>query len=170
MCFSTIFTALFFPDITHEQTAQNLILSILRVAFFLLSAIAPKIKVRSRAIERFQRAMCPALLTRSAVCHYTDNLKANLCYRRIFGVWLLCPLADCPPDGWSSMDEPPYQLSTVSLCHCNDLSPACKCHPTDAPPVVRPLDHLAHACTLIHAVVASIWGVRLGWLGRMHPH
>ena len=26
------------------------------------------------------------------------------------------------------------------------------------------------ASTLIHAVVASIWGVRLGWLGRMHPH
>ena len=30
--------------------------------FFLWSAIAPKIKVCSRAIERFQRAMCPALL------------------------------------------------------------------------------------------------------------
>jgi len=29
--------------------------------FFLLSAIAPKMKVRSRAIERFQRAMRPAL-------------------------------------------------------------------------------------------------------------
>ena len=27
-----------------------------------------------------------------------------------------------------------------------------------------------HFCTLIHAVVASIWGVRLGWLGRMPPH
>ena len=30
--------------------------------FVLRSAIAPKIKVRSRAIERFQRAMCSALL------------------------------------------------------------------------------------------------------------
>ena len=28
----------------------------------LRSAIAPKMKVRSRVIERFQRAMCPALL------------------------------------------------------------------------------------------------------------
>jgi hypothetical protein len=28
----------------------------------------------------------------------------------------------------------------------------------------------AHASTLIHGAVASILGVRLGWLGRMHPH
>ena len=26
--------------------------------------------------------------------------------------------------------------------HCNDSSPACKCHPTDSSPVVKPLDHL----------------------------
>ena len=31
-------------------------------------------------------------------------------------------LADCPPDCWSSMDEPPYEFSSVSLCHCNGLS------------------------------------------------
>ena len=34
-----------------------------------------------------------------------------------FGVWLFCPLADCPPDGWSSMDEPLYGLTTVIICH-----------------------------------------------------
>jgi len=26
--------------------------------------------------------------------------------------WLFYPLADCPPDGSYSMDEPPYELST----------------------------------------------------------
>ena len=59
--FSTIFPALFFPYIAHEQTAQNLILSVRLSLFFLLSAIAPKMQVRSRAIERYQRAMRPAL-------------------------------------------------------------------------------------------------------------
>ena len=29
--------------------------------------------------------------------------------------WLFYPLADCPPDGSSSMDEPPYELSTGFL-------------------------------------------------------
>ena len=54
-------TALSFPYIGHERTAQNLILLVCSSLFLLRSAIAPKIKVRSRAIERFQRAMCPAL-------------------------------------------------------------------------------------------------------------
>ena len=50
MRFSTIFTALFCPYIAHELTAQNLDFVRLLVAlFFLLSAIALKIKVRSRA-------------------------------------------------------------------------------------------------------------------------
>ena len=53
MHFSTIFTALFCPYIAHEQTAQNLDFVSSLVArrsplLFLLSAIAPKIKVRSR--------------------------------------------------------------------------------------------------------------------------
>ena len=47
--FSTIFTALFCPYIAHEQTDQNLILSVCSSLFFLLSVIAPEIKVRSRA-------------------------------------------------------------------------------------------------------------------------
>jgi hypothetical protein len=47
--FSTIFTALFYPYIAHEQTAHNL--DFVSLLLFLLSAIAPKIKVRSRAIE-----------------------------------------------------------------------------------------------------------------------
>ena len=59
--FSTIFTALFFPYIPHERFAQNLILSVRSSLFFLLSAIAPKMQVRSRAIERFQSVMGPAL-------------------------------------------------------------------------------------------------------------
>ena len=81
--FSTIFTVLFFPYITHEGTAQNLILSVrsslvagrsllfaLRSSlFFLLSAIAPKMQVRSRAIERFQRAMRSALQISVAMLH-----------------------------------------------------------------------------------------------------
>ena len=74
------------------------------------------------------------------------------------GVWLLCPLADCPPDGWSSMDELLFVLSRLRIVHCNDSSPACKRHPKDSPPVVRPLDPLRprawampHVCTLPHA-------------------
>jgi len=51
MCFSTIFTALFYPYIAHEQTTQNLKLSFRLLLFLLLSAIAPNIKVRSRARE-----------------------------------------------------------------------------------------------------------------------
>ena len=65
-------------------------------------------------------------------------------------------------------DCPLYAIQWIA--HCNDSSPAWKLHPTHSPPVVKQLVHLAHASTLIHAVVASIWGVRLGWLGRMHPH
>ena len=49
MRFSAIFTALFFPYIAHERTAQNLILSLRSSIFFSLSAIAPKMQVRSRA-------------------------------------------------------------------------------------------------------------------------
>jgi len=30
---------------------------------------------------------------------------------RFFGVWLISPLADCPPDGLTYLDEPPYELS-----------------------------------------------------------
>ena len=56
MPISTIFTALFYPYIAQEQTAQSASLFVSR------SAIAPKIKVRSIAIERFQRAMCSALI------------------------------------------------------------------------------------------------------------
>ena len=33
--------------------------------------------------------------------------------------WLFYPFADCPPHGWSSMDEPPYELSTVMFIHQN---------------------------------------------------
>jgi len=69
MRFSTIFTALFFPYIAHEQTAQYLILSV-RSSLFALFLIerhrsqnhgSLKSEER-RAIERFQRAMRPALV------------------------------------------------------------------------------------------------------------
>jgi len=33
--------------------------------------------------------------------------------------WLFYPLANCPPHGSSSMDEPPYELSTVMFIHQN---------------------------------------------------
>ena len=32
------------------------------------------------------------------------------------------PLADCPPDGSSSMDDPPYGLSRAWIAHCNGMS------------------------------------------------
>ena len=31
--------------------------------------------------------------------------------------WLFYPLADCPPHGSSSMDEPPNELATVMFIH-----------------------------------------------------
>jgi len=66
MPFSTILTALFYPYIAYEQTAQNFdFCQFAHCAslFTSRSAIAPKMKVRSRAIEPFERAMCPALVT-----------------------------------------------------------------------------------------------------------
>ena len=55
MPFSTIFTTLFYPFIAHERTAKNLIRQFAHCAsLFLLSAIAPKIKVRSRAKSDFK--------------------------------------------------------------------------------------------------------------------
>ena len=62
MRFSTIFTVLFFPYIAHERTAQNLILSVRSSLFLLLSAIAPKMQVRSRAKSDFKEQcaqLCP---------------------------------------------------------------------------------------------------------------
>ena len=47
-------TALFFPYIAHEQTTQNLILSIRSLLFFLNRSFAPKIKVRSRTKSDFK--------------------------------------------------------------------------------------------------------------------
>jgi len=51
MPISTIFTALFYPYIARERTAQNLISSVRseRSALCSRSAIAPKMKVHSRA-------------------------------------------------------------------------------------------------------------------------
>ena len=64
--------------------------------------------------------------------------------RTLNGVWLFYPLADCPPHGSSSMDGPLFGFSTVQIAHHNDSSPAWKLHPTDSPPVVKPLVHLGH--------------------------
>ena len=61
MCFSTIFTALFYSYIAHERTAQNLDFVSSLVALILIERLAPKLKVRARVIEQFQRAMRPAL-------------------------------------------------------------------------------------------------------------
>ena len=56
MPISTIFTALFYPYIARERTAQNFISSVRseRSALFSMSAIAPKMKVRSRAKSDFK--------------------------------------------------------------------------------------------------------------------
>ena len=69
MCFSSNFTALFCPYIPHKQTAQNFILSVRSSIFFLLSAIAPKIKVCSRAKSDW--AMYPALIFALHFFHQT---------------------------------------------------------------------------------------------------
>ena len=61
MPFSTILTALFYPYIAHERTAQNLILSV-RLLHFALFKERHRSQNARRAIERFQRAMCPALI------------------------------------------------------------------------------------------------------------
>ena len=66
MHFSTIFTALFFPYIAHERTAQNLIFTL--HSFFHWAPSLPKCRFtqEQRAIERFQdfKERCPQL------CHY----------------------------------------------------------------------------------------------------
>ena len=61
MPFPTIFTALFYPYIAHERTAQNLILS-LRFALFVKERHGSQNEGSLKSKERFQRAMCPALI------------------------------------------------------------------------------------------------------------
>jgi hypothetical protein len=36
--------------------------------------------------------------------------------------WLFYPLADCPPHGSSSMDDPPNELTTVMFIHQNGMT------------------------------------------------
>ena len=62
MPFSTILMALFYPYIAHERTAQNLILSVCSLRFALCLKERHSSQNARRAIERFQRAMCPALI------------------------------------------------------------------------------------------------------------
>ena len=62
MRFSTIFTALFYPYIAHEQTAQNLdfVSSLVTICSYSYWApLLPKLRFaqEQRAIERFQRAI-----------------------------------------------------------------------------------------------------------------
>ena len=56
MRFSTIFTVLFFPYITHEQTTQNLdfvssLVALRSLLFFLLITIAPKMHFKERCAQ-----------------------------------------------------------------------------------------------------------------------
>ena len=62
--FSTILTALFCPYIAHERTSQNLILSVrsLRFALCLKERHRSQNEGSLKSEERFQRAMCPALI------------------------------------------------------------------------------------------------------------
>ena len=76
MPFSTIFNELFCLYIAHEWTAQNLDYVSSLVALRSFSYWAPSLpKSRfaqeRRAIERFQRAMCPALVIFLKTEHYT---------------------------------------------------------------------------------------------------
>jgi len=80
MRFSTIFTGLFFPYIAHEQTAQNLILSV-RLSLFALFLIE-RHRSQNHALlkseERFQRAMRPVLIKRNDVMRFsTSGFSSN---------------------------------------------------------------------------------------------
>jgi hypothetical protein len=72
--------------------------------------------------RRFYKLKCN--LMARWVLYKRDNFKNEK-----KGVWLFYPLADCPLDGWSSMDDPPYGLSRTRIAHRNDSSPAWKLHP-----------------------------------------
>ena len=39
-------------------------------------------------------------------------IQMTILHGSFSGVWLICPLADCPPEGSTQLDEPPYILST----------------------------------------------------------
>ena len=88
LCVFQPFLVCSFVLISHMSELLRIwILSVCSLLFFLLSTIAPKIKVRSRAIERFQRAMCPALLLirysiRNKITHHSKILhtSCNHCY------------------------------------------------------------------------------------------
>ena len=81
------------------------------------------------------RAKYKSTGTYLSICLFLESsLYSTIMYLNLYtiiGVWLLCPLADCPPDGWSSMDEPLYILSRQRIVHSYYSSPACKRHPTD---------------------------------------
>ena len=68
MPFSTIFMALFYPY-TDERTVQNLILSVRSLRFALFVEERHRSQKR-RAIERFQRAMCPAPIKTTSINSY----------------------------------------------------------------------------------------------------
>ena len=61
MRFSTVFTALFNPYITHERIAQNLDFVSSLIAFFLIECHCSQNQGSLKSEERFQRAMYPAL-------------------------------------------------------------------------------------------------------------
>ena len=61
MPISTIFTALFYPYIARERTAQNLISSVRSLSQGAPSLPKWRFAQERRAVERFQRAICPAL-------------------------------------------------------------------------------------------------------------
>ena len=60
MRFSTIFTALFYPYIAHERTAQNLDFFSSLVALILIERHRSQNKGSLKSEERFQRVMRPA--------------------------------------------------------------------------------------------------------------
>ena len=102
MLFSTIFTVLFCPYIAHERTAHNLDYVSLLVTLPSFSYWAPSLpKSRfaqeRRAIERFKRAMRPALQCCAAVpppatCLYGLSWWAVTRIPPLMSVW--------SPPGW----------------------------------------------------------------------
>ena len=81
--FSTIFTALFYPYIAHERTAQNLdfVSSLIALrSFSYWASLLPKSRFAQerRAIERFQRAMCPALQLNNKILWIVTSSATHL--------------------------------------------------------------------------------------------
>ena len=84
-----IINPLLFPYIAHEQTAQNLILSVCLSLFALflkslLRSLVSRFAQERRAIEQFQRAMCPALGSKCLPSLWSPSLWSPYPFRLLW--------------------------------------------------------------------------------------